>query len=682
MTRRDKLYAAGIGAVILASAAVMWLAWTLPGPVPQSDEAEVEDESAGEGTIRGVVVDIAGEGVSGARVTAGDRQVSADGEGRFVFEGLAAGSWRLDASAEGLLSPGPKGVRGLEVELRQRNGRAESVDDVRLVLRRPGSISGRVVARGEGVDGVKLSGKWLYAEGLGGKLSPFVLADLGASGADGKFRLDGLAPGRLQLVARSPRGQEVPSAELDLADGAVLDGVIIDLEPTGKIAGRIASAEGSALVADVRVTANGLSRPLTARSDAEGKYRVEGVPAGRVEITVTAPGRRSRARSVRVPAGRIVQANFELPVASGIQGRVVDQDGKAVRRAAVIVRSRKGDKTVQTDHGGGFQLDPAGLDLSDATAYAVTPWHAPSPPVDVRGDRELVLRVTAGGHLSGVVVDRAGKPVGGAAVSIERFEGQGPDPFRTLRERPSVTRADGAFKLGPLRPGHYDLRADHHHHAAGFVRGLALNSGDRHDGVRIVVGGGAKVTGRVTNNEGGKPIAGAQVVLHEPGSSIPPRRATTNADGRYILTGLSAGTRTLRVQHRQYLTELSSGLSIPDEGEVIRDVTLRRRKPGERFSFQGIGATLGQSSKGIFIRNTMPGSPAEQFGLKHGDVIVGVDFQPTTNLGLSRVVEMIRGEAGKPVSLDIDRPGTGRMSIDVERGKVTVKSRRKPPGHP
>jgi hypothetical protein len=32
--------------------------------------------------------------------------------------------------------------------------------------------------------------------------------------------------------------------------------------------------------------------------------------------------------------------------------------------------------------------------------------------------------------------------------------------------------------------------------------------------------------------------------------------------------------------------------------------------------------------------------------------------------------------------LDIERPGSGRLNIAVERGQVTVKSRPKPKGHP
>ncbi len=681
MTRRDKLYVAGVGAVVLFSVAAMWFAWTLPGPLPESDEAESMESEGTAGSLSGVVVDVAGDPVVGALVRAGEREARSDDDGAFAFEGLPAGTWRVDARADGMLSPGPEAKRGVDFTLGGDDG-PDSLDDVRLVLRWPGSVAGRVVAGKEGVGGAELSAHWLFAEGLGGRMEPFDLSALGRTQADGSFELKGLAPGRMKIVVRTARGGRVSSKEVDLVDRGEVKGVIIDLRPTGRIAGRVAAAGGGALVAEVEVSGGTLKRPLRTRSDAQGRYQIEGVPAGRVDISARAQGRRPSGRSVRVPAGRMVQVDFELRMATGITGRVVDQDNKPVRRAAVILRSGRVEKVLPTDFGGGFQIDPTTVDLAQATVHAVTPKHAPSAEVRVRPGQELVLKVRAGGYFSGMVVDPSGKPVGGAAVSIERFENNGTNPFRRFRERPSRTRADGAFQLGPLRPGRYDLRADHSHHAAGFVRSLALNSGDRHAGLRIVVGGGATVQGRVTSEAEGQPIGGVAVVLHEPGSTLPPKRTRTDAKGRYRITGLSAGKRTLRFQHNKYLTELSSGLSVPDQGYVERDVALRRRKPGERFSFQGIGATLGQGSKGIFIRNTMPGSPAERFGLKHGDVIVGVDFQPTTSMSLSRVVELIRGEAGQPVTIDIDRPGSGRMNIAVERGQVTVKSKPKPKGHP
>lgn len=616
MSRRDRLYMIGIGLVVLASLSVMWFAWNLPGPVAAASDDSDLDEDAAAGTIAGQVLDITGEPVPLATVLAGDREMQADERGRFQFDELAPGSWALDANAEGFVSPGPAEKRVLQVDLGDgSDGTPKAVVDVRLVLHRPGRILGKVVSGSAPAPNISIDAAWLFAEGVGGKLAPFTVRAVARSGPDGGFEITGLAPGRLQLRVRGRSGV-VNSPELTLADDATIDGVILDLRPTGSVSGAVGAAGGGPLVADE------------------------------------------------------------------ISGRVIDGDDNPVRRAAVVVRSRDADTVVMTDHSGGFLLDPTAIDLTNATARAVTPWHAPSSDVRIRSGERLLLRVGPGGALAGLVVDGNGRPVSGAVVTIAAFQTQGTDPFRNFRDRPSRTRQDGRFELSSLRPGRYDLRADHPNFATGFVRELWLNGGDKQDGVRIVVGGGAVVRGLVTSAADGKALAGATVVLHEPGSTLPPRRTQTGPDGSYQLQGLSAGMRTLRVQHAAYLTELSSGVAVPEQGEVVRDVALRKPKEGERFSFQGIGATLGQSSKGVFVRAVMPDSPASRFGLQDGDVILGVDFKPTVNLGLSQVVELIRGEAGKPVTLDVDRPGSGPMSLTVERGQVTVKSRPKPPGHP
>mgnify|MGYP002631976135 CR=1 FL=1 len=682
MSRRDRVYMIGIGLVVLASLSVMWFAWTLPGPTAEASDDGAEDEDAEAGAIAGQVVDIAGEPIASAQVRAGERTVQADDQGRFQFDQLAPGNWALDASAEGFLSPGPAAARVLEIELGDGSDDTPAgVVGIRLVLRRPGRILGQVVSGSAPAADVPIDAAWLFAEGVGGKLAPFAKRDVARSGADGRFEITGLAPGRLQLTVRGRAGV-VRSRELSLADDAAIEGVILDLSPTGSISGVVTALGGGALAADIEVSGDHMKRPLRVRADAQGRYRVDAVPAGRVAMTARAQGRRSSARSLLIRPGQEEKVDFQLHPGAGIAGRVIDADDNPVRRAAVVVRSRGAETVVMTDQGGGFQLDPTTFHAASATVRAVTPWHTPSPEVRIPTGEELVLRVGPGGALGGLVVDGEGRPVSGALVTIAAFQSEGTDPFRNFRDRPSRTREDGRFELSRLRPGRYDLRADHPKFAAGFLREVWLNGGDRQERLRIVVGGGAVVRGRVTSAADRQPLAGVTVVLHEPGSTLPPRRTLTSADGTYKLEGLSAGLRTLRVQHVAYLTELSSGVSVPEQGEVVRDVALRKSKQGERFSFQGIGATLGQSSKGIFVRAIMADSPAGRFGLQNGDVITGVDFKPTTALGLSQVVELIRGEAGKPVTLDIDRPGAGPMSVTVERGQVTVKSGPKPPGHP
>ena len=93
---------------------------------------------------------------------------------------------------------------------------------------------------------------------------------------------------------------------------------------------------------------------------------------------------------------------------------------------------------------------------------------------------------------------------------------------------------------------------------------------------------------------------------------------------------------------------------------------------------------LTQESDGIRIRNTLEGMPAQLYGLEAGDLITSVDGQSTTDMRLDRVVELIRGEEGVSVDIEIERPETGAFVVTIDRGRVTVKqpARRGPPPPP
>ena len=88
-------------------------------------------------------------------------------------------------------------------------------------------------------------------------------------------------------------------------------------------------------------------------------------------------------------------------------------------------------------------------------------------------------------------------------------------------------------------------------------------------------------------------------------------------------------------------------------------------------SYQGIGAILAFKEELVphaIILSVIPGSPAEQAGLKAHDSILSVDGQSVLlDEGLS-VVERIRGPAGSPVTLEIQTPGQEKRLVTVKRG--------------
>lgn len=86
-------------------------------------------------------------------------------------------------------------------------------------------------------------------------------------------------------------------------------------------------------------------------------------------------------------------------------------------------------------------------------------------------------------------------------------------------------------------------------------------------------------------------------------------------------------------------------------------------------SFYGIGAEVTSINGDAVIVTPMQGSPAENYGILPGDIIVSVDGEDVRELDLDEVIDRIRGEDGTVVSLELLRAGTV-ISIDVTRGRI------------
>lgn len=90
-------------------------------------------------------------------------------------------------------------------------------------------------------------------------------------------------------------------------------------------------------------------------------------------------------------------------------------------------------------------------------------------------------------------------------------------------------------------------------------------------------------------------------------------------------------------------------------------------------NYVGIGIYMTKNSDGdIAVLLPIEGSPAEQANLKTGDIIKKVNGTECYGLELAEVSNMVKGEEGTKVNLEILRDGT-TFSVDIERRKVEIK---------
>lgn len=90
-------------------------------------------------------------------------------------------------------------------------------------------------------------------------------------------------------------------------------------------------------------------------------------------------------------------------------------------------------------------------------------------------------------------------------------------------------------------------------------------------------------------------------------------------------------------------------------------------------AYYGIGAYVAQDLDLNYpkVSSPIPGTPAEEAGLRKDDIIYEVDGVSTYDMDLNNVVALIKGEEGTTVELTIYRDGE-YLDVTVERRKVEV----------
>ena len=95
--------------------------------------------------------------------------------------------------------------------------------------------------------------------------------------------------------------------------------------------------------------------------------------------------------------------------------------------------------------------------------------------------------------------------------------------------------------------------------------------------------------------------------------------------------------------------------------------------------YKGIGVYVSQdpNTKKITIADTIEGGPAEEAGLKAGDVIIKVEDEDVTQMDINSVTAKIKGEAGKPVRVTVLRTENKEekeLEFNVDRREIEVKT--------
>ena len=391
-------------------------------------------------------------------------------------------------------------------------------------------------------------------------------ADLATRTADpsGVARFEGLAHDRVAVTARAPgRATETTwvselsrpverRVTVPLEPGAVLVGVV-------RVAGTTRAVAGASVIGRQGGSVEGMSSaypgPPFARTttDADGGFRVEGVPLGGiVSLDASAPGHSTTTRSLMLGEGAADHPPVEIEIAPGalVSGTVVGPDGRPVAGAEVLaiavddstplatLEARLGPwgvamrtaASARTDADGRFEVDALAVParyrffarrdgivrsaLTDPPLAADAPGRHAAGAVALRRAASIVVQI----------LDPDGAEVVDARVWVDLM-GMDLVPEKGPRAR---------FTLLP--PGDYDVRVAKAPWATA-VRRVTVVEGDEAE-MTVRLERGVSLEGVVVDDRG-TPVAGASVSASSDGDAG--GGAATDAEGRFRVDGLRPG---------------------------------------------------------------------------------------------------------------------------------------------
>lgn len=92
-------------------------------------------------------------------------------------------------------------------------------------------------------------------------------------------------------------------------------------------------------------------------------------------------------------------------------------------------------------------------------------------------------------------------------------------------------------------------------------------------------------------------------------------------------------------------------------------------------SFSGIGVTMSEGTNRLTILSVIPGTPADEAGLRRGDVLQTVDGRPVSEMTSEEAIGRVKGPAGTEVSITVLRDGE-EIGFDLTRAEIAFPNLR------
>jgi uncharacterized GH25 family protein len=469
-----------------------------------------------------------------------DKRTTTNSSGEFELDGLEAGEETIEVSHPKYLT---------ERKAVTLKGRDNKLD---VQLSAGMKVSGVVVTEG----GAPVADAEVSAFTAGGAQRRT------KTDTSGRFELDSLSKARYQFRASKTGLADGQIKDFDVSSGAPLRLV---MKSGAVVYGSVRGLTETELASAV-VEAYSNDGSSNATIDANGQYRLEGVPSGTVRIQAVVMGRNFSGRKTSVPqtveisAGGSQQLDLEFRGDTVIKGRV-SRNGKPIAGANVTFFPRPGGPQTSTmvtaDEQGNYSasgLEPGQYNVSVSDMQRFSTYQT---TYEVRGSSTFDIEYSATGVRGRVVDASTHEPLGDARVQL-RANNTGPDSPR-FPARVSATDANGVFMLDSIPTGSYTLSAD----KTGFgnySKTIQVGDSDLAD-VELPLSKTEGITIKVVDARDNRALGAAVVVFDTAGRQVQEQRG--------FFPGMEAGETKLALSPGTYV------VTVGTQGYGTRSVTLR-----------------------------------------------------------------------------------------------------------
>jgi len=498
-------------AVLAAMSAGTWVS-RAKGAARTLPPAEVRQDGTPQrnATLVVTVMDEQGQAIQGADIDAvpGDGQraalnrVRTDGNGMATITVAASKTPCVVAASNGGFAPAHATVT------------PESADapvDVYLALTKGHELQGIIMCS----DGKPAAGWSVYVQPEWWK-SPYMPKDV-PIGKDGQFTIPHVGDGEHQIhLLRGNSSRMIGTVSMPAAQMPIrLDVPFVSLASRTDITGKVSikGRPSSSILVIAQAGDEHLSGQVDFGRDSnstEGTYTIKAAAPGAYRLSFSAPEVEPKVlQNVKIP-GKVPPVQLVVSGKPVLHGVVTDAaTGKPITHFAMRVDRTEDPKWSQVANNEGqfrMELPGPGIYRAQVVADGYASMWSEGLRVEATGAvAEWPVKLTAGGALSGLVVDPQGKPVVGAKVipfsmarnrlpwPLERFQGE---------LGAAVTDANGRFVLPHLAPGDERLKVVYPQLAPRVVDGLKVVEGKETDIGSVSLATGGTVEGTVYDSEG------------------------------------------------------------------------------------------------------------------------------------------------------------------------------------